>query len=166
MGGLTLVVASAAGRASSGRPPWAWSRPGLPAWSVAASGQHRKRRFVRGAQRLGATQGSNDPARTASTVVLCATLPSTRWPACPATSGKGGSIGSYALRAFDDTRDLKSSRRRRNPALNGVSPTHNTYPWNYPRYVYEFNLQKRERDGWARVGMGKGGGRERGGLAG
>ena len=77
-----------------------------------------------------------------------------------------GSKGSYALRAFDDTRDLKSSRRRRNPALNGVSPTHNTYPWNYPRYVYEFNLQKRERDGWASVGMGKGGGRERGGLAG
>ena len=87
-------------------------------------------------------------------------------PANPATSGKRGSIGSYALRAFDDTRDLKSSRKRRNPALNGVSPTHNTYPWNYPRYVYEFNLQKRERDGWAGVGMGKGGGRERGGLAG
>ena len=36
-----------------------------------------------------------------------------------------GSKGSYALRAFDDTRDLKDSRRRRNPALDGVSPTHN-----------------------------------------
>ena len=83
-----------------------------------------------------------------------------------AASVGGGSIGSYALRAFDATRDLKSSRKRRTPALNGVSPTHNTYPWNYPRYVYEFNLQKRERDGWAGVGMGKGGGRERGGWRG
>ena len=34
---------------------------GLPAWSVAASGQHRKRRFVRGAQRLGVTPDSKDP---------------------------------------------------------------------------------------------------------
>ena len=31
MGGLTLAWAWAAGRASSGRPPWASSRPGLPA---------------------------------------------------------------------------------------------------------------------------------------
>ena len=43
-------------------------------WPVAGRGQHRKRRSVRGAQRLGATPGSNDRARTASTVVLCATL--------------------------------------------------------------------------------------------
>ena len=98
------------------------------------------------------------PMRNAAEHPL-ASLPRDEWKG-------GGAIGSYALRAFDDTRDLKSSRRRRNPALNGVSPTHNTYPWNYPRYVYEFNLQKRERDGWAGVGMGKGGGRERGGLAG
>ena len=43
-----------------------------------------------------------------------ASLPRDEW--------KGGSIGSYALRAFDDTRDLNSSSRRRNPALNFMAP--------------------------------------------
>ena len=162
MGGLTLVVASAAGRASSGRPPWAWSRPGLPAsvlFSTARDGPCAAR-SVRVRRRAAMTRSDGvdgRPMRNAAEHPL-ASLRRDEW--------KGGVKDRHVLRAFDDTRDLKSSRRRRNPALNGVSPTHNTYPWNYPRYVYEFNLQKRERDGWAGVGMGKGGGRERGGLAG
>ena len=178
-----MASAAAAGRASFGRPPWAWSKPGLPAWSwcwpwaalglllgstswpVFARGEHRKRPFVRGAQRPGVTKGSNDPARTASTVARCATLSSPLCQPTPRRAENGGSIGSYVLRAFDDTRDLKSSRRRRNPALNGVSPTHNTYPWNYPRYVYEFNLQKRER-GEGRDGEGRRTGKGRAGGVG
>ena len=147
MGGLTLVVASAAGRASSGRQPWASSRPGLPAWSVAASGQHRRRRFVHGAARLDATPGSKDRDRTASTVVYMRNAAEHPLASLRRDEWKGGVKDRHVLRAFDDTRDLKSSRRRRNPALNGVSPTHNTYPWNYPRYVYEFNLQKRRGTG-------------------
>ena len=147
MGGHSSALVAVAGRASFGPPPWASSRPGLPACSrcwalncarrpcgtcplgcgtVAGRGQHRKRGFWCGALRLGATQGSNDLARTASTVGFLRNaaehpLASRR---APRRVEKGGSIGSYALRAFDDTRDLKDSRRRRNPALMAPRGTH------------------------------------------
>ena len=75
---------------------------------------------------------------------------------------KGGSIGSYALRVFDDTRDLKDSRRRRNPELNGVSASrrHTTPTRGITQGTFMSLIYRRGR------GMGKGGGRERGGLAG
>ena len=82
---------------------------------------YRNRRFVRGAQRLGATPGSNDRARTASAVVALRNAAEHPLASLCRDERKGGSIGSYALRVFDDTRDLKDSRRRRNPELNGVS---------------------------------------------
>ena len=67
--------------------------------------QHRTRQFVRGAQRPGATPGSNDPLgrRRRS---LCATLRAALRARCLAwrRSEVGGSRGSSALRAFDDTR--------------------------------------------------------------
>ena len=49
----------------------------------------------------------------------------------PRDERKTGGVYSYALRALDDTKNLKSSRRRRNPALNfyGVS-RHTATPGN------------------------------------
>ena len=90
MGGLTAVLVVVAGRASFGPLLWASSRPGLPASVCAGRGQHRRRRFVRGAQRLGATQGSNDRARTASTVGFLRNAAEHPLASLPRDEWKGG----------------------------------------------------------------------------
>ena len=96
---------------------------GSTSWPVFARGEHRKRPFVRGAQRPGVTKGSNDPARTASTVARCATLSSPLCQPTPRRAENGGSIGSYVLRAFDDTRILRVVASGETPARNSsLSP--------------------------------------------
>ena len=57
-------------------------------------------------------------------------------------------------------------RGRPECSLGGDDGDRGSVPRNFPRCVYEFNLQRRERDGWAGLGMGKGEGRERDGLRG